>query len=290
MAGSKTPLQLTLAGGIGGFVECLAVQPFDLIKTRFQINQEKNPSVFNALKSIYNEGGILRFYRGILPELIGIIPKSSAMYSSYELARRFFRDLNGGVCDIKVALAAGLFSGFPEAFTVQPFQVVKVRLQAKEHLGRYKNTWDCTKKILQMEGPRGFLIGIGPTCWRNSIWNGVYFSLTHKIKEISIKKQVEGSTHSSMWPLFVSLFSGSIAGVVATCFNVPFDVVKSRFQSELRLQNVPSKYASTLPTLFAVIHAEGFAGIYKGLAPKLWRMAVGGGVAMFAFDAVCELL
>jgi len=38
------------------------------------------------------------------------------------------------------------------------------------------------------------------------------------------------------------------------------------------------------------LREEGFKGIYKGWAPKCWRMAVGGGVAMFTFDAVCAIM
>jgi solute carrier family 25 2-oxodicarboxylate transporter 21 len=54
--------------------------------------------------------------------------------------------------------------------------VVKIRLQAKEHLGRYRNTFDATAKILRQDGPRAFLVGMAPTAWRNSTWNSVYFS------------------------------------------------------------------------------------------------------------------
>lgn len=29
----------------------------------------------------------------------------------------------------------------------------QVRLMAKEHLGRYRNTWDCLGQVLRQEGP-----------------------------------------------------------------------------------------------------------------------------------------
>ena len=58
---------------------------------------------------------------------------------------------------------SGAFSGIPEALTVTPFQVVKVRLQAKENLGLYRSTWHCITKVLRSEGPAAFATGV--TTW-----------------------------------------------------------------------------------------------------------------------------
>jgi hypothetical protein len=54
--------------------------------------------------------------------------------------------------------AAGLHPSPPSA---------QVRLMAKEHLGRYANTFDCLGQVLRTEGPQALLIGLAPTLWRN---------------------------------------------------------------------------------------------------------------------------
>jgi hypothetical protein len=120
---------LFLAGAFSGLAEALVVQPFDMIKTRHHLNHEKIETITETMVNVYREGGVLRFYRGITAELVGMIPKSSAMYASYELVRKFISDDMGYGDTSLVAAAAGLASGVPEALTVQPFQVVKVRLQ-----------------------------------------------------------------------------------------------------------------------------------------------------------------
>ena len=56
----------------------------------------------SSLRSIYAEGGILRFYRGILPEIAGMVPKSAMMYAGNALIRRVLVEQNGGVLDNKV--------------------------------------------------------------------------------------------------------------------------------------------------------------------------------------------
>ena len=44
-----------------------------------------------------------------------------------------------------------------------------MRLIAREHLGRYRNTWDCLHKVLAQEGPSALACGLGPTMWRNTV-------------------------------------------------------------------------------------------------------------------------
>lgn len=86
----------------------------------------------------------MRFYRGILPEALSMFPKQSGMFTSYELSRRIFAEnYEKEKPTWKSAFAAGFVSGYVEAFIVTPFQVVKVRLQAKEYLGKYNNSIDC---------------------------------------------------------------------------------------------------------------------------------------------------
>ena len=65
-------------------------------------------------------------------------------------------------------------------------------------------------------------IGLGPTIWRNSVWNTVYFGTMHKLKTYIPKSE------SKLGESLITLTTGFVGAVFATCFNAPFDVVKSR--------------------------------------------------------------
>jgi solute carrier family 25 2-oxodicarboxylate transporter 21 len=219
----------TVAGGLAGAMEALAVQPFDMVKTRHQLNVGINESVVGSLKSLYKEGGIARFYRGMTAEVVGIIPKSSAMYASYDWTKLQLDRMEGFGDTSLSAAVAGFISGIPEATIVTPTQVIKVRLQAKEHLGRYAGPVDCIVKTFRSEGVRGFVTGLGPTLWRNCVWNTVYFGTMHWLKT-----KLPETNKSKLSNLMQTLVTGFAGAVFATCFNAPFDVVKSRFQSQLK--------------------------------------------------------
>ena len=60
--------------------------------------------------------------------------------------------------------------------------LVKVRLQAREHMGCYTGPIDCCYKLYSQEGVKAFFIGLQPTLWRNCIWNTVYFGLMERIR------------------------------------------------------------------------------------------------------------
>ncbi len=100
-----------------------------------------------------------------------------------------------------------------------PFQVIKVRLQSKELLGRYKNSFDCFARILREEGgPRALTTGLGPTCWRNCVWNGVYFGLMHRLKDWLPKTRPEARGLARVGDLIGTLVAGTVGGIFATCF------------------------------------------------------------------------
>lgn len=159
-----------------------------------------------------------------------------------------------------------------------PFQVVKVRLMAKEHLGRYKNTLDCLLKIVRSEGALALTIGLAPTLWRNCVWDSIYLSGMYNIDRRVPKPDNYAVAVAQDGVL------GTAMGMFATCFNAPFDVVKSRFQAQLPGRSNP--YTSTFGTLRRIVAEEGPRQIYRGLLPKAIRLGVGQTVGLLVFQAL----
>jgi solute carrier family 25 2-oxodicarboxylate transporter 21 len=270
---------LFIAGALSGIAEAIVVQPFDMVKTRHQINPGSNPGVYRTLMQLRQEGGVRLWYRGFVPEVIGMVPKSSAMYGTYGTAHKYLSAQEGTRRNTTlVASVAGLASGISEAIIVTPSQIVKVRLQAREHDGRYSGPVDCCRKLVAEEGLRSFFIGLRPTLWRNCVWNTVYFGLMDQIRR-SLP-----ATSSKLEASVQTFGSGFVGAITATCFNAPFDVVKSRFQCQVPQNDGQMKYRNTLQSLALIWREEGTTAVYKGFRPKSIRMGLGGATAMLVYE------
>lgn len=273
-SGSSSPA--VISGFVAGSTEVVAVQPLDIVKTRFQIYAGKNPSVYRGLCDLVHEGGFPRLYRGLLPEAVSTVPARTAMWCGHDAAARILVDSSIG--KHQQEFLSGAFSGVPESLVVTPLQLVKVRLQAREHLGRYRNFADCTMKIAQQEGFTAFFIGLGPTMGRNIVWNSMYFWSASEVKWHF------ASLGSALPHVLWTAITSFGCGVFATIFNAPFDVAKSRIQQQVSGSEV--KYRNTLQTLNKILQEEGPQAVFKGFSPKALRMGLGFAVAQVAFDAM----
>jgi solute carrier family 25 2-oxodicarboxylate transporter 21 len=276
--------QLMAAGAIAGTVEVLCVQPLDLLATRMQIDKN-NIGLLGSLRDVLKQGGPRTLYRGVLPELLCGIPKSAVLYPTYSGSRAAIAKARGGRDDWLTNLCAGALSGVPEALVVTPFHLVKIRMQAKEHAGRYKSAWHCVRTILETEGAIALTTGLGVTIARNCIWNGVYFSTFTSLSSIvEARVQVRRGSDAPESGAGQTLALGFCSGIFATVFNVPFDVVKSRQQSELRGAAPQSNMVAQMVT---IVRAEGVSALWLGFNVKAMRMGLGGAVALTVYQGVC---
>lgn len=71
---------MAIAGVAGGVFAASASHPFDTIKTRMQAFMYSKPEYLtwtSTAATIYKEGGVLNFWRGLLPRMTRIIGESS---------------------------------------------------------------------------------------------------------------------------------------------------------------------------------------------------------------------
>lgn len=85
-----------LSGSLSGLVAAFVTNPFDVGKTRLQIQADqavkKQQSLFEFLHSIYKTEGVLALYRGFAPRVMKVVPLCAIMISSYEVAKKIFKD------------------------------------------------------------------------------------------------------------------------------------------------------------------------------------------------------
>ncbi|XP_018370610.1 PREDICTED: mitochondrial 2-oxodicarboxylate carrier isoform X2 [Trachymyrmex cornetzi] len=250
------------AGGSAGFIEVCIMHPMDLVKTRFQLQVKTTKSdplyytgIRDCMTKMYKTEGLPAFWKGILPPILVETPKRA----------------------VKTFSCAGFFAGVTEAILVNPFEMVKVKLQSnRKHIKESPSTFAVTKEIISKYGfgLNGLNKGLSATIMRNAVFNSFYFGFYHSVKGyISVRKEP--------WLEFLSKIAiGFVSGTVASCLNIPFDVAKSRIQGS----QDGTQYKGTLNTMHIIYKREGFRALYKGLVPKVLRLGPGGAIMLVVYD------
>ena len=254
--------------------------PLDVVKTRMQLTVTSGGvparGVFGELVALVREGGPRALVRGIASPLAAEVPKRSWKFTSAQL---FKENLTGVLPAAIVPSVAGALAGGTETVINAPFEMVKVRLQAKGSV--YKSTADAVFTIVRTEGLSSVYRGASAQAARNIVWNGTYFGIIAKLKSAFPDPTTKGEE------LLRNMAAGSIGGTIATCFNTPFDVVKSRMQNTPKSQPMPS-IVGTLGQIYK--HEGGARALWKGLTPRLLRLGPGGGIMLVAFDFIAGFL
>ncbi|KAL9022977.1 MAG: hypothetical protein Q9196_007445, partial [Gyalolechia fulgens] len=207
-----------------------------IVKVRLQTTTRYTGAVDAATKILKDEGP-LAFYKGTLTPLIGIGACVSVQFGGFHYARRQFEarnTLQGSAPALSYSqlYASGAFAGLANSFLSGPIEHVRIRLQTQPHgAGRlYNGPLDCVRKLGAHEGVlRGVYRGQAVTLMREAQAYGVWFlSFEYMMNRHA---RVNAMPRSEISAPLIALYGG-IAGEALWMASYPFDVVKSKMQSD----------------------------------------------------------
>eukprot|EP00210_Caulerpa_lentillifera_P000608 g589.t1 len=160
------PMERLICGGIAGATAQFTIFPLEVIRTRLAT---ATSGTYNGLiecgTRIYNKEGLLAFYRGLGPNMVGIFPYAGVEIACFEiLMNKLTEKFNGNPPDALI-VSAGTCSAILAQFISYPCSLVKIRLQAQgvDNAPReYNGMINCFAKILRNEGYRGLYKGLLP--------------------------------------------------------------------------------------------------------------------------------
>lgn len=245
-ANSKDPVWHSVALGFVSGVTCVVVgHPFDSVKVRLQSNQTN--AIFRNL------------YRGVLPPLMGVVPSWVGVFAAYGASLRMI-----GGDDMGSIAAAGCMAGCAYSIIQCPTELVKVNAQ------RYQMTSpDAARKLYGVLGIKGFYRGFGACLLRDTSQSACYYVVADALH----RSKTMQDNFGSMAPLA----AGAVTGVAHCLVEFPFDTIKTRYQTELKLsyQQVIHKIASS---------SSERKSIVKAMVPMLSRAIIAHGVSFVAVN------
>ncbi|KAH8724577.1 mitochondrial carnitine/acylcarnitine carrier protein [Phaeosphaeriaceae sp. PMI808] len=271
--GLSRTLKDLFAGAVGGVAQVLIGQPFDIVKVRLQTTQQYTGALDAATK-IYRNEGALAFYKGTLTPLFGIGACVSVQFGGFHYARRVLEAQNEakhGSSQLSYSqyYAAGAFAGIANTILSSPIEHIRIRLQTQPHGANrlYNGPIDCVRKLSAHQGVlAGLYRGTAVTYLREAQAYGMWFtSFEYLMNADAARNNIKREDISTPK---VALYGG-LAGEMLWISSYPFDVIKSKMQSDGF--GAAMKYTSMRDCFAKTWRAEGAAGFWRGIGPTLLR-------------------
>ncbi|XP_072300537.1 electrogenic aspartate/glutamate antiporter SLC25A12, mitochondrial-like [Eucyclogobius newberryi] len=267
-------------GSIAGATGATAVYPIDLVKTRMQ-NQRSTGSFvgelmyknsFDCAKKVLRYEGFFGFYRGLLPQLIGVAPEKAIKLTMNDFVRDKFTTEDGAV-PLPAEILAGGCAGASQVIFTNPLEIVKIRLQVAGEI-----TTGPRVKALSVVRELGFL-GLykgAKACFLRDIpFSAIYFPVYAHTKEKLADED------GRVGPLQL-LSAGAIAGVPAASLVTPADVIKTRLQVAARAGQ--TSYNGVIDCSRKILREEGFSAFWKGAGARVFRSSPQFAVTLLTYE------
>jgi len=268
--------------GVGGILSCgithTALTPLDLVKCRIQVDAAKYKGIFNGFSVTLKEEGVRGLGRGWAPTAIGYSLQGLGKFGFYEVFKKMYTgalsEENAYLWRTSVYLAASASAEFFADILLCPMEACKVRAQTQA--GCPPQLRVVAPMILKNEGLSGFYKGIVPLWSRQIPYTMMKFACFERTVELLYKHVVPKPREqcSKGEQLIVTFAAGYIAGVFCAIVSHPADTVVSKLN-----QSKGSSAGQVLKKL-------GFAGMWKGLTPRIIMIGTLTALQWFIYDAV----
>ncbi|KAE8150495.1 mitochondrial carrier domain-containing protein [Aspergillus avenaceus] len=331
-----------VAGGIGGMTAATLTSPLDVLKTRLQSDFYQSqlrslraahpappPSsssltslsrsalmhfseTFQILRSIHVHEGWRALFKGLGPNLIGVVPARAINFYVYGNGKRllseYYNYQGSQQTPVGIHLTAAAVAGIATGTATNPIWLVKTRLQLDksnaEHrngLGRqYKNSWDCIKQTVRHEGIRGLYKGLSASylgVTESTLQWVMYEQMKMFLARREASKHADPSYTYTTWD-DVELWGGRIcsaglAKLIAAAATYPHEVVRTRLRQAPTVSvgdgKVVMKYTGLVQCFKTVWIEEGMVGLYGGLTPHLLRVVPSAAIMFGMYEVILRL-
>ncbi|TKY55857.1 Folate transporter 1 [Spatholobus suberectus] len=291
------------AGAAAGFATVAVMQPLDVVRTRFQVNDGRVshlPSYKNTAHAIFTiarSEGLRGLYAGFLPGVLGSTISWGLYFFFYDKAKQRYARNREGKLSPGLHLASAAEAGGLVCLCTNPVWLVKTRLQLQTPLHQtrpYSGIYDAFRTIMREEGFSALYRGIVPGLFLQVSHGAIQFTAYEELRKVIVDFKSKGSTVHNQNPdkLLNSVdyaVLGATSKFAAILLTYPFQVMRARLQQRPSGDGVP-RYMDTWHVVKETARYEGVRGFYKGIAPNLLKNAPASSITFIVYENVLKLL
>ncbi|CAG09637.1 unnamed protein product, partial [Tetraodon nigroviridis] len=128
-------LERFVAGSLAGVIAQSTIYPMEVLKTRLALRKSGQYSgISDCAKQIFRREGLGAFYKGYVPNMLGIIPYAGIDLAVYETLKNYYLhnySASGVDPGVLVLLACGTVSSTCGQLASYPLALVRTRMQAQ---------------------------------------------------------------------------------------------------------------------------------------------------------------
>ncbi|RKP37126.1 mitochondrial carrier domain-containing protein [Dimargaris cristalligena] len=317
-----------LGGGIGGTVGAVLTCPLEVVKTRLQVsyrsraylsirraaptrNSLTRSGTFSIVHKMYTLEGIGGLFKGIGPNLVGVIPSRAISFATYGNAKRIYTELNHNREGPLVYLSAAATAGIVTATATNPIWLVKTRMQLQSQVGSaaaasangvpvYRNSLHCLYRVAKDEGLRGLYKGLTASYLgvaESAIQWVIYEQLKKMIPSASSSPPTIATTTTTKTtkPWLEYFGAAGTAKFLAAVITYPHEVLRTRLRQVSLVASTGSgpgvmvaPYRNLAHCFSTIVREEGVAALYGGMTAHLLRTVPNAAIMFFCYEFVVQ--
>uniref|UniRef100_A0A7S3JG27 Uncharacterized protein n=1 Tax=Euplotes harpa TaxID=151035 RepID=A0A7S3JG27_9SPIT len=270
-----TPGQAAIVGGIAGALEITAAYPVEFSKVIMQLYPKYNNMGFiNVIKHTIRKDGFFGLYRGYNLLLAAGVPKAYVRFGTYEYLTQNVITTKSIVNTTVCGAIAGALEGLLVHVPVENMKVKLIHDRFKNP-PQFKNIFHGIYKVATEKGINGLTSGTAITMMKEGSNHAIRFPLFMGLQTLANK-----FIHNQV---LRDLTAGAATGIFCVAINQPLDVIKTNLQG-LNAH----KFKGTVDCAKQIVRHEGVMGLYKGVKPRMARVAIEVSVTFASYNAIKE--
>ncbi|XP_053687318.1 solute carrier family 25 member 35-like [Sabethes cyaneus] len=276
---------------LGGLSSCCAVlftNPFDVLKTRQQLEGEllardkmmgkrAYRGLWQSIVSVVQSDGLRGLHKGLPAAALYQFSMNSARLGTYHVVENLgWTRSDNALLQPFLPVFWGSFAGIIGSTTSCPVFVVKTQMQAEsarhytaKFQHRHSGTVGAFVKIYKESGVRGLYRGYTAHLARVSLGSAVQMASFAACKDYLAKYEMFQDS-----VVRKALASSVVAGFFVAGLMCPVDVVLARMTNQgVTTTGKGLLYANVFDCFLKIYRTEGTHGLYKGFVPLYARVA-----------------
>ena len=245
---------------------------------------KRAPTLREAARAVYREGGARAFWRGNGANVLKVVPETAVKFAAFDALKQVVA-MDPGNATTGERFVAGGIAGAAAQAAIYPLEIVKTRMALSSNAAHPRaapTTISGTfRSVLNESGARGLFRGLAPSLVGIVPYAGIDLMTNSTLREYVARRYQTAGAEPGIPELLGCGMASSTTAMLAT---YPLNVIRTRMQTG-GMPGFPA-YDTASKCLVDVARREGVRGLYRGIAPSLAKVLPASSISYAVYDTL----